>query len=1132
MNTAASGGAAAPAPADAATLRAAIAALESQRSTLGDAVAELALAPLRQLLAQAEAADADAAPQLRRAQVTVLFADIVDSTALASRLDAEDVLQVFGRVLERAAACVRARGGRVLRYTGDGLKAGFGTQGTREDDAAQAVAAALDILAAGREHAGWVAREHGVDGFALRVGAHTGEVALGAGFEADNTLSGDTVNIAARMEQTAPAGALRISAETWAHVRGRFEAEAQAPLAVKGLAEPLQTWLVRKARPGAQQRSARGIDGVPTRMVGREAELALLQSACSRLCDANGVAADSAAGFAAITVVGDAGIGKSRLLDEFSAWRHGQPARVLELHGHTTPQTEGQIFGLLRDILARHLCIADDDPPEVARAKMERGVVPLFIDDDGPDLAEGHAHLLGHLIGIEWRDSRHIKGILDDPRQLRQRAVHAAVQWFGRLARREGCPLLLQLEDLHWADVESLDFLDQLAAASADVPLLMLAATRPTLFERRAGWGERLPRHRRVDLAPLGPDGSRVLVAELLRKLQPAPPGLAEQLARHAEGNPFYLEELVKMLIDRGDISTGDAWTVDLARLALTAVPSTLTGVLQARLDSLPAPEKRALQQASVVGPVFWPPALAAIEAAAVAQLPALVRRALVRPLGAVEAAGLGGYAFHHQLLQQVTYGTVLKQERRAAHARVARWMATLTGLRAGDFLGAAAQHFERAGDDASAIEFHARSAEQAVQRFAHERVLQAVGRAMALLGDAYPAQSDVRWRLLSVREQTLALQGRRDEQAADLDAMAALAEATHDDRRRADVARRRSLRAMRTADWPRQELAARDSLDAATRAGDDELRLQALRLLASARTLQNDVAGGCALAEQGLADARRLGLRSAEAVLLNVVNAGAALQGDLLRSLALTQQTLVILRETGNRANEAIALSNLGGAWMKLGRLTEARPHLEAALQMLRANGDRTMEGAVLGILSALLLWQGDAARALALAQAAVDSTRATQARDMAVFAWLKVGHAELALGRLDAARQACAEALAQAEAIGHPTRLDAHAGLAGVALAQGHAAAARAAVEPVLAHVAAGGTLDDTEYTREVEWRCHQALAAADDPRAEAWLARAHEGLMAQADALPDPALRHDLLHNIPHHHEIVAAWAARAR
>jgi class 3 adenylate cyclase len=259
------------------TLRAAIALLEGQRDTLGDAVLEMAIAPLR-----ARLASLSRPAGLQRRQVTVLFADVVGSTATASRMDAEDTLGVLSGALRRMASLIEAHQGRVLCFTGDGVKAAFGTDEAREDDAERAVRAGLGILAAGREQAEAAQRRHGIADFAVRVGVHTGDVALGAGVEADNTAMGAAVNLAARMEQTAPPGALRISHDTWSQVRGLFDLEAQSPLLVKGIATPMQTYLVRAALERNAASVERGLKGVATPMVGRDAELQRLQSAVSR----------------------------------------------------------------------------------------------------------------------------------------------------------------------------------------------------------------------------------------------------------------------------------------------------------------------------------------------------------------------------------------------------------------------------------------------------------------------------------------------------------------------------------------------------------------------------------------------------------------------------------------------------------------------------------------------------------------------------------------------------------------------------------------------------------------------------------------------------------------------------------
>ena len=763
---------------------------------------------------------------------------------------------------------------------------------------------------------------------------------------------------------------------------------------------------------------------------------------------------------------------------------------------------------------------------------MEQGIVPLFERDDGPDVAQGHAHLLGHLIGIEWRESRHIRGIVDDPGQIRNRALHAAARFFRNVAAG-GSPVVLQLEDLHWADNESLDFLAYLGEVDGDVPLLILAFTRPTLFERRVSWLRGGAEHRRIDLVPLDKAHSRTLADELLKKLPEVPAALRELLTGGSDGNPFYMEELVKMLIDRGAIGTGpEHWTLHADKLLATKVPASLTGVLQARLDGLPATEKLALQEASVIGAVFWDQALFALDAGAQEALSALVARGLALPRVDSAFDGLREYVFRHQLLHLVTYDTVLKRTKRELHAKVAQWLASGIGLRADDFLGATAEHYERAGDSAHAAEFHARAAEHAWERFGHDTVLGHVAKALVLLdgqGAMTDANAPLRWRLLRLREQTLDLQARRDEQAADLDELERLAHVLDSDAKRATAAWRRSYRALRVADWPACESAARVGMALAEHGGDRGLRLHAMRLLASARVMQGDLEGGKALARKGLDEACQHGLRANEEALLNTLIVVANMEGDVMGNLDLSRRNLLLNREIGDRRSEAIGLSNLGVAWLELGDLEEAGRDSQEALRMLRMNGDRVIEGATLCNLSDVALMRGDTASALALARSALDILVSTQARDRELDARLKLGQAELALGRYDLARAAFEQMRHKALAIESPWQHDASSGLAQIALAQEDGAKALRELDVVLAHSAAGGTLDGTVKPRLIELTCYKVLARASDPRAAGWLDRANDALQAQAMTIPDLKLRGSFLQNIPYHREIVDAFEA---
>ena len=408
-----------------------------------------------------------------------------------------------------------------------------------------------------------------------------------------------------------------------------FEVEAQEPLTVKGVDDPIQSYLVTRAKPRTFRIGTRGIEGVDTRMIGRDAELEQLQAAFKRLFEDRKLAA--------VTVVADAGIGKSRLLYEFEAWSEARPEPFFLFRGRATPQTGAQPYGLLRDILAWRFQIADDDSIEAAQTedgRRHRAALPARRRpgprrSPRPPAGPPDRHRLAATAATSrasWTTPSRSATAPSTPR----RSCSAAS------ARRDGSPVVLQLEDLHWADDESLDFLNYLAEVNRDVPMLVLGFTRPTLFERRTDWSSTAGLHQRIDLAPLDKTGSRLLANELLKKLPEVPAALRELVTSSAEGNPFYMEELVKMLVDQGAIETrsdsGEAWTVNAERLLVTQVPPTLTGVLQARLDGLPQAEKRALQQASVIGTVFWDQALAAIEAQAAELLPALVQRELTLP--------------------------------------------------------------------------------------------------------------------------------------------------------------------------------------------------------------------------------------------------------------------------------------------------------------------------------------------------------------------------------------------------------------------------------------------------------------------------------------------------------------------
>ena len=1112
-------------PSEPAQLQAAIAALEAQRETLGHAVVDALLAPARASLTSLIAA-AEPAPQQALRQVSILFIDVVGSTAMSLRLDPEDVHAVMDGALSQGALIVGRHGGRVLQFAGDNLLACFGADGTREDDAERAVRCGLALLAIGQPAGIEQPGQQRPAGFQVRVGIHTGSVLLGGGVDADGTIRGAAVNMAARMEQTAPAASLRISHTTFAQVRGQFEVQAQPPMIVKGVAEPVLSYLVQGLMPAPWRATARGIEGMPTRTIGRQAELQALQSAFGQLFAQRRLTA--------VTVVAEAGVGKSRLLHDFDVWARAQPERCTVFRGRAIPQTQGRPFGLLRDLVARHCQITDDDGLDQARAKLSQAMLPYWLPADGPELAESHVHLLGHLIGIDWRSSRHVSGILDDPRQIRNRALHAAAQWFRHAASApESAPasapasgpasaVMLQLEDLHWADSESLGFLDHLVDVNRDVALLLLGFTRPALFERPLGLQFAQGGQRRIDMAALGAADGLALADELLRRLGGAAETLRELIAGRAEGNPFFMEELVKMLIDLGAIETGpERWTLHPDRLVAAQVPPALIGVLQARLDSLPAAERHTLQRASVIGQVFWDHELTALDPLAEQTLPALVRRELVLPRPEAGPGSLRQYAFKHQILQQVTYDTVLKRDRRVAHAAVARWLSAQPGAHQHDLI---AEHFERAGEPAQAVGHWQQAADGAADRHANAAALSHAQRALDLL----PADAaERRYALTLLCTKVLRTLAERERLAQCLADLASLAEQLGDPRRRSEAAERRA-RFLNDGGDPNQAMVVGLQALAWAPADAPECAARAHLLLASAQAILGHPGQALQHAKAGLLQARRSGLPAVEAMLLNHLGMDANDRGDPGAAIHLFEQALVHHRQANNRGNEAATLNNLGYAALVLGQYPAAQAQFEAAVALCHQIGQRQIEGVLRINLALVRQCLGDAAGALASARQALQLLQQAGDRVGQAAALRAQGHAALAMNELVDAAAAFRASRDLYDALGLPhLAIESMAGQALQALACQDLVSAGAHVDEILRRQAGGAGLAGTDEPLRIGLICHQVLAALGDARAQPVLAHTHADLMARAGLISDPVLRSGFVEQVPWHRALQRDW-----
>ena len=584
-------------------LKATIAEMEAQRAILGDSVFQKAVEPLNEKLdelSRLRDATRDNRPdhlKQQRKLVTILFMDIAGSTFIIQHMDPEDVSAVFDRNLKRLAQPVEDFSGRVTSFMGDGFLAVFGAPTAREDDPERAVRAGLGIIRRADEIAVELRKEWGIQDFKVRVGVNTGLIILGGETEGEDTTKGPAVNLAARLENAAPPGGMLISHDTYRHIRGVFDVETWEPLKVKGFDEPVRAYRILRARPRAFRMYTRGVEGVETRMIGRHDELKYLQDGLlSAIEEGEGQI---------VSIMGEAGVGKSRLLYEFQNWIELLPPPAIRLYeGKAHQEAQGMPYGLLRDLFAFRFQLQENDSREIVREKVESGFLEVLGKGDEGQM---RAHILGHWLGFDFSSSEHLKGVLSDPEQLRNRGRMYLGEYFKELCTRG--PVVVFLEDIHWADDSSLDTLDWLGERLHHQHLLFVCAARHTLLERRPYWGEGLAYHHCLELEPLSKRESHQLVEEILKLAEQVPAELSELVVEGAEGNPFYVEELVKMLIEDGVVNKGEeTWQVIPERLSEIKVPSTLAGVLQARLESLPAEEQQVLAagfggRAPVLGP-------------------------------------------------------------------------------------------------------------------------------------------------------------------------------------------------------------------------------------------------------------------------------------------------------------------------------------------------------------------------------------------------------------------------------------------------------------------------------------------------------------------------------------------------
>src|SRR5262245_40383604 len=585
----------------------------------------------------------------RRKTVTALFADMVGSTALGESLDPELLRQLMARYFDQMASAVRRHGGTVEKFIGDAVMAVFGVPQTHEDDALRAVRAAVEMREALAELNLEFSRDWGVT-VAIRVGVNTGEVMAGTSGDDHSLAVGDAVNLAARLEQTAEPGQILLGEQTWALVGDAVQADELPPLPIRGKKDQVRSWRLLELAT-AQSRE------LDPSLVDRVDELDRLEAWFRNVADGGTCAA--------ITVVGSAGVGKSRLTREFV---HRLADRATIVQGHCVPYGEGVTLWPVSETIRRAVGIGPGTGTSQAR-----GRIAALLDGmvDGELVAPRIQALLG--LGPA------APGLQETFWAVRKVLEHVA-------DRR---PLVAVFEDIHWAEPTLLDLLEYLVDRVHAAPVLLCFVTRPELLEARPAWLSGKANTNKLSLGPLSDAHTDLLIRQLLRGAQLAGES-REQLAALAEGNPLFVGETVRMLIDVGVVRTAEpGWSLSGA-LAPTAIPPTISALLAAWLDQLEPEERLVAECAAVAGRTSWwglvtalvPPE---VGPRVVAHLQALTRKEFITPDPA-DLPGEDAFRFTHTLLRDVTYQAVPKSVRSQLHKQTADWLAERMGQRAGEY--------------------------------------------------------------------------------------------------------------------------------------------------------------------------------------------------------------------------------------------------------------------------------------------------------------------------------------------------------------------------------------------------------------------------------------------------------------
>jgi class 3 adenylate cyclase/tetratricopeptide (TPR) repeat protein len=877
----------------------------------------------RELLAKLADAQSSGGMVGERRIVTMLFCDVKDSTAAAEQLDPEEWSEVINGAFEYMIAPVYRYEGIVARLMGDGILAFFGAPIAHEDDPVRALLAGLDIVSESQHYRKLVNQRHGIN-IDVRVGINTGRVvvgAVGSDLRLEYTALGDAINVAARMEQTAEPGTVRIAEATHRLVAPLFDFEELGGVTVKGKHEPVTAYQVlgSKAEPGR----LRGIAGFESPLIGREAELASLTAALNELCDKQGGRI--------VFLTGQAGLGKTRLIRELHGQWQANEATATALHfwihQPVASYQASEAYRVLKDQLRLMYGI-----PKSATAQETAETLKMHVEALPLTEQAGVFEPLARILGVlEEEETEQAVDGETFKRQLFDASLKVLQEQVGQR------PAVLILEDLHWADPTSIELIQHLLQLVQSAPILFLCVSRPDrgaaswqLKEQAAEvYGDHFEE---IHLQPLSDEDSQKMLDGLLGGMT-WPARMRSLILEKAEGNPFFIEEVVRALIDGGVLQQDEdgRWQAK-GRLDNFAIPGNLQALLAARIDRLPDEGRRVLQWASVIGRTFRRQVLRRINEEGIDLDRAL--RSLINAELIEEQAADSTYRFRNNLAQEITYRSILRRTRRGYHRKIGEALLLSAVEQSDEQLSALAHHFYQAQDE-RALYFNRRAGDKAFDLYANKEAAAYYGRAIEMVRLGAPVTSEQLVHLYMRRGRVLELASQ-------------FGEALKNYREMGKVAEER---------------------------GDRAMALTALVARGTIRSTANDrfnAAKAEALAEEALVLADELGDEAVEAkIRWNLLNAYRLNRQPPL-ALAAGERSLELARKNNLREQLAYTANDLAHVYMASGMPAKAIETVHEAIGLWRELGNQPMLADSLATAALIKAYSGAYEETLALSEEA----------------------------------------------------------------------------------------------------------------------------------------------------------------